>query len=732
MKNSFFVLIFLCICSSAKAIPECTFELGYYKTHSYLNYLGENYCSVTFQGALDPSQFGCDNQAGVFDLCYRGIFYRIQGTSDWDFIEDYISDDEGVFFYRITGLVPCMTYEFRVTCAFCMFPDFPCLYGFDYESEGLSDIFTIATAPPIAYYDPIENIQFDFLTETEFEVSWDPFPEAIDYVVVLTSTTQPSCVVVEIGSETNVTIDLDGYPSCESCREYNFEIRPRFTCASSTSWGERTNAVFQVGECAARIIEIVLDNTSAEIEFENLYGNPSQFLFTWGPIGGAAQSNIVSNSPFVIENLDPFSTYSVQLNPICPWSDCKIKNSEVFTTDCQTYEPNDTESEAQPILFNEEVVSYKENAGSDYYSFIPACEYITLAESSTISGAFSKDGESLANLGLADYPFSYWKVEVGEEYLMKVIYGENNACYQFTIIPYDFCEACPNEIIGPTSIELEGEPTYEMFNFYYGNIYTLDWSIEGPAEIVSSAWDYVNLVFSQPGTVTLTVVYTLCSGKAKTESIEIEVTGTSACQCGPIDDIYIDLPHTINDYFLCAADIHVDGVDCEESIYYWSFTHNYLYGDTYFETATTNESVYTLYYDGTTGVCENLEIEVYAKCFPGETAIYREVLNVCWHHDACRDDDDGGFGWMSGYYLSGTLVYPNPAQHEIVVSSSTMPFKKIKIFDLQGNLIEQREFASTMNQYQVTLDTYENGIYFLKIEDDQGYAQQEKFIVSKN
>ncbi len=72
-------------------------------------------------------------------------------------------------------------------------------------------------------------------------------------------------------------------------------------------------------------------------------------------------------------------------------------------------------------------------------------------------------------------------------------------------------------------------------------------------------------------------------------------------------------------------------------------------------------------------------------------------------------------------------MYPNPVSSKLCVESLSEHFQ-VSIFNAQGVLVRQYYFSNTKNE--INISALSNGIFFIKIEDDN-HSQVKKFIISK-
>ena len=73
------------------------------------------------------------------------------------------------------------------------------------------------------------------------------------------------------------------------------------------------------------------------------------------------------------------------------------------------------------------------------------------------------------------------------------------------------------------------------------------------------------------------------------------------------------------------------------------------------------------------------------------------------------------------------VVYPNPAHSQLNFRSSHLTNATLKVIDLHGRVCHQ-SFSSTLNQYQIPLNSWPAGLYFLQVDAEEGKLCS-KFVV---
>jgi hypothetical protein len=69
--------------------------------------------------------------------------------------------------------------------------------------------------------------------------------------------------------------------------------------------------------------------------------------------------------------------------------------------------------------------------------------------------------------------------------------------------------------------------------------------------------------------------------------------------------------------------------------------------------------------------------------------------------------------------LQNFVIYPNPGNEVIFIkSNSDFLLQRVVVRDLSGALVSVVEFSS--ENYQITTDTWSNGVYILEVESTRG------------
>ena len=64
------------------------------------------------------------------------------------------------------------------------------------------------------------------------------------------------------------------------------------------------------------------------------------------------------------------------------------------------------------------------------------------------------------------------------------------------------------------------------------------------------------------------------------------------------------------------------------------------------------------------------------------------------------------------------LIFPNPANQSVLISSNNEPIKSVKLFDNIGRLILSQEITLFEKEVQINLSNYSEGIYIIQISSE--------------
>ena len=83
---------------------------------------------------------------------------------------------------------------------------------------------------------------------------------------------------------------------------------------------------------------------------------------------------------------------------------------------------------------------------------------------------------------------------------------------------------------------------------------------------------------------------------------------------------------------------------------------------------------------------------------------------------------------MSEFNVTQISIYPNPVKEELILHSASKSGNlKIKIFNTAGKLLSTQKLE-LQNQSSIAISQLATGIYFLKIQDENGNTTIKKFI----
>ena len=85
----------------------------------------------------------------------------------------------------------------------------------------------------------------------------------------------------------------------------------------------------------------------------------------------------------------------------------------------------------------------------------------------------------------------------------------------------------------------------------------------------------------------------------------------------------------------------------------------------------------------------------------------------------------------SAYAFQTISVYPNPATHQIKISSrETIKNGTLKVFDSKGRVLLNERIAA-LDHYSLNCESWDSGFYMISIVDEQNQKFSSKLIITK-
>lgn len=134
----------------------------------------------------------------------------------------------------------------------------------------------------------------------------------------------------------------------------------------------------------------------------------------------------------------------------------------------------------------------------------------------------------------------------------------------------------------------------------------------------------------------------------------------------------------------------------------------------------------------TTGNINGKELDYYAmNCYVNNLRVINNNGNVL-DVDAIGDDATVQYeplGINEVSWQGEVLLYPNPAQQQLTVSSSKLPIGSLQVINLLGEVVMEQQNADTKNT-MLNIGTLSNGIYILKLSSGSS-TYHTRFMVAK-
>jgi len=80
--------------------------------------------------------------------------------------------------------------------------------------------------------------------------------------------------------------------------------------------------------------------------------------------------------------------------------------------------------------------------------------------------------------------------------------------------------------------------------------------------------------------------------------------------------------------------------------------------------------------------------------------------------------------------LGGIVVFPNPIENELNISTNSKPVFGLSIFSVDGRLVYRKKVASEQSQHQINTSTLAKGVYVLQVLVE-GSSQEKLFKIIK-
>jgi Secretion system C-terminal sorting domain len=79
------------------------------------------------------------------------------------------------------------------------------------------------------------------------------------------------------------------------------------------------------------------------------------------------------------------------------------------------------------------------------------------------------------------------------------------------------------------------------------------------------------------------------------------------------------------------------------------------------------------------------------------------------------------------------LIFPNPSDSYVTVNPGTsdVEFRHLRIYNLQGVMVEDRLISRAEGSIVIDLDGYEDGIYVIALTDDNDYNRRSGRVVKR-
>ncbi|MFD2726481.1 M14 family zinc carboxypeptidase, partial [Hyunsoonleella rubra] len=301
-------------------------------------------CSTAVPTNIAASNITTDAATIDWDEVFNNTYdlrYRVNGTSTWTNVSDFNTNSNA-----LSGLTPGTTYdvEIRSQCGTSTNSAYSATFNFS----------TLACDPP-------SNITASDIGLSTVRIHWDDIPDAtydVRYRVNGTSTWTST-------SSTSLVLDQPVYNISGLSEATSYEVQVRTDCPGSGNSSYSTSVLFTTLGCVAPInitaSELFID--SANITWDEIDG--ATFDVRYRENGTSTWTTVLNldNNAFNIPNLDPNTTYDVQVRTDCSSSSSSYSSTVNFTTLACTAPTNVT---ADDVTSSSATINWDEILGSDY------------------------------------------------------------------------------------------------------------------------------------------------------------------------------------------------------------------------------------------------------------------------------------------------------------------------------------------------------------------------------
>ncbi len=725
MKSTPLLIAFLCLFLTSNVNAQCICE-GFTQTVYEDSPNGGSYTHSFQCGGLYPVL-----SAGL--TRHRAIRYRAIGTTDWTIVFDVSPNGiGGPFLMDIYDLEPCTAFEYQVTCEYrdqvLPFPNsFVRQFLLDEVAAGnLSQIKTFETGSRPSSRDVIENVIVSNPVSNILRLSWDPKPEAEEYLVRY----RP---VGGSRVEELVTTNSINIPITDFCTNYNIDIvayTPCSTLAGGNARSSRWRLTQFVGDCAITLNPPQILAESADFSWYPVFSLPQEYDVYLYQDQTEVFSQTLTTDFVNLSALLPDTEYRLEIEPYCGSSTCAGLVTYTFRTTCNSNEPNENINEAVPIAVDQITKGgIKDREDKDVYSFTTGtnCNFYKISfigdeadytffdeNGAEVQTDFTVVGNDLINFLIA---------EPNTTYYVELSNYSSISCYEFVL---EVCKECltplpQSYIFGPETFQMEATSANQAEYTIISDPYeSLKWTLSGPASIANEMGTSVVLQFNAAGMVQLCAQLYDCDEQLIQE-ICIDI---SVFSCAVLSSIPpLDLQN------LCTNDF-------EASCY--TFTDPCLSS----LLLSTNDPKLQFYSITGTDIClESIEFQSRVSTLtvtpvdifgglgsPVTWNIYIDQDEQCEFEGGPRAASESTQNKLPK--LDQALVYPNPFRNELNLQlPESFVGQKLRyvIRDLTQRKLQERWISS--KQITINLQHFDQGVYFISFwEEKAGLISTQKIV----
>ena len=78
---------------------------------------------------------------------------------------------------------------------------------------------------------------------------------------------------------------------------------------------------------------------------------------------------------------------------------------------------------------------------------------------------------------------------------------------------------------------------------------------------------------------------------------------------------------------------------------------------------------------------------------------------------------------------NNSSIFPNPTKNSFYIKTDLLDNFSVSIFNLQGQILQEQKNIN--NNFEFDVSTYDKGIYFVRVFNDEGFSEIQKLMVTR-